>query len=221
MDRTSKSRGTNCAGRIARGAGPRMEDLDVTETLSLVEAGCVSRQAGVDVPVAGAPVCFGAHARRRTVLWLILCVMFGSLIIPERATADGPERATAAGPERAVAYGPQSSGARVTARFTNSLGFREGWAEDFPLRNAMFPGGGSGVIESAGVALFVCGLSRYLPRDSPQEPALPDQCASVREPHECEGAGEQRQLPLHLEFLGWLFLCGFVSWGGALWMERR
>jgi hypothetical protein len=206
----------NRAGESCR-AGPRMEDVDVTKILSLVQTGCASRQTGVGGPVAGAPVCFGARATKNTALWLILCVLFGFLINPETAAADGPERA--------VAHGSQSSAARVTARLTNGSGFREGfrevWAEDFPLRNAMLPGGGSGVIESAGVALFVCGLSRFLLRDSPQEPALPDQCAGVREPHEYEGASEQRRFPLHPEFLGWLFLCGFVSWGGALWMERR
>jgi hypothetical protein len=195
-----------------------MEGLDVTKIFSLAQIGCVSRQAGVGVPVAGGPVCFGARAGRNTVLLLILlCVMFGFLISPERATADGPERASA--------FGSQSSAARVSARFTNGRefgwGFREGWAEDLPLRNAMFPGGGSGVIESAGVALFVCGLSRYLPRDSSQESGPPDQYACVGEPHECEGAAEQRRFPLQLEFLGWLFLCGFVSWGGAVWVERR
>jgi hypothetical protein len=185
----------------------------VKKILSPAQIECVSRQAGVGVPVSGAPVCFRARATRRKALLLTLCITCGFWINPETASADGLERATA--------FGSRSGAAPIEVRTTNGHGLGSGRAEDLSLRTAMFPGGGSGVIESAGVALFMCGLSRYLPRDSSQEAAVTHQCACVGEHHECEGADEPRRLAMHPEFLGWLFLCGFVSWGGTLWVERR
>ncbi len=66
---------------------------------------------------------------------------------------------------------------------------------------------------------FLCpGLSPYLRQGMPQQP---DNYAGLRGPDEHQRAGEQHELPLHFEFLAWLFFCGFVSWGGAVWMERR
>jgi hypothetical protein len=91
-------------------------------------------------------------------------------------------------------------------------------AVGFPLSNATLAGGGNGILESAGVALFASGLSAYLLQGLPQQL---DNCACLREPGEYPQAGQQHQFPLHLEFLAWLFLCGFVPRGGAALMERR
>ena len=91
-------------------------------------------------------------------------------------------------------------------------------SERFLLSNAMLASSGNGILESAGVALFVSGLSPYLPQGSPQQP---DNYAGLQGPHEFQRAGERQQFPLRLEFLAWLFLCGFVSWGGTVWMVRR
>jgi hypothetical protein len=195
-----------------------MGNLDVTKNLSLIQIGCVSRQAGVDVPVTGVPICFGARAAKSAVLWLILCVAFGFWISPERASAAGPETATADGPERATALGSKSGAALVRARLTNSSGFREGWAVDLPMPNAMLPGGGNGILESAGVALFVSGLSPYLLQGLPQQP---DNYACLREPDNCQLAGEQRPFPAYLELFAGLLLCGLIYWGSAAWMARR
>jgi len=181
----------------------------VTRNLSLIRIGCVSRQAGVDVTVGGAPVCVRARARKSTVLWLILCV-FGFWISSEGANADRPECAGA--------YGARPSSSVAGVGVANGRRLANGWAEDLPLTDAMFRGGGNGILENAGVALFVCGLSPYLLRGLAQQP---DNYACLREPEEYQQAGEQRRFPLHLEFVGWLFLCGFVSWRGALWMSRR
>lgn len=197
----------------------------MTKTLSPVQAGCVSRQAGVGVPVAGVPVCFGARARRSTVLWLILCVVFGFWISPETATANGSERAIADVPECAGAYGAQLStsvaGLRIAngRRLTNgwSMGF---WSGGFPLSNAMLRGGGDGIVKGAAVALFVSGLNPYLLQGQPPQP---DSSAGRRSSEEYHQIGEQRpfSFDFDLEFLAGILLCGLVYWGGALWMERR
>jgi hypothetical protein len=82
----------------------------------------------------------------------------------------------------------------------------------------MWAAGGNGILESAGVALFVSGLSPYLLRGLPRQP---DDDAGLQAPDEYQRTGERHEVLLHLEFLAWLFFCGFVSWGGAVWMERR
>jgi hypothetical protein len=87
--------------------------------------------------------------------------------------------------------------------------------------NAFFVGGGNGILQNLGVALFVSGLSPYMPQDSAQQPSLPDQRASVRESGECKGAGEQRRLPAYLQILASVLLCGLIFWGDAVWMGRR
>jgi hypothetical protein len=194
----------------SRGAGPWMEDLDVTKILSLLQIGCVSRQAGADVSAPGAAVCFGARAIKSTALWLILCVMFGFWISSESATADRPARA--------VADGFQPSASIAGVRIANGRRLTNSWAEVFPLSNAALRNGANGIHQNLGVALFVSGLSPYLPQRLPRRS---DNCAFLREPEEYQQAGEQHPFPFNLEFLAGLFLCGVVSWGGALWVERR
>jgi hypothetical protein len=170
-----------------------------------------SRQTGVGVPSAdGVAVCFAVRVAKSTVHFLILCVMLGFWISSEGASAVRPECAGACGVQsRASVAGVQvANGRRLT----------DGWAEGFPLSNAMLASGGNGILESAGVALFVSGLSPYLLQGMPQQP---DNDARPGEPVEYPRAGRRRQFPLHLEFLAWLFFFGFVSWGGTVWMERH
>jgi hypothetical protein len=181
----------------------------VTKILLLLQIACISRQAGVGVS-AGVSACFGARARKSTALWLFLCVIFGFWISSESATADRPACAGA--------YGAPSSASVAGVRIANGRRLTNGWAEDVPLRNAMFPGGGNGILQNLGVALFVSGLSPYLPQGLPRQS---DNFACLREPEEYQQAGEQRQSPWYLEFLAGLFLCGVVSWGRALWTSRR
>jgi len=170
-----------------------------------------SRQTGVGIPAAnGVAVCFAARAAKSMVPWLILCVVLGFWLSPLGATADRPECAGA--------YGVQSSISVAGLRIANGRRLTNGWAESSPLSNAMLTGGGNGILESAGVALFVSGLSPYLLRGLPQQPGA---YAGLQAPDEYHLAGEQQPLPLHLEIFAWLFFCGFVSWGGAAWMERR
>ncbi len=170
-----------------------------------------SRQTGVSIPAAdGVAVCFGARAAKSLIPWLILCMVLGFWLSPVGATADRPGRAGASG--------VQSSVSVVGLRIANGRRLANGWGEGFPLSNAMFAGGGDGILENAGVALFVSGLSPYLLQGLPQQP---DNYAGLQGPEEYRRAREQHQFPLHLEFLAWLFFCGFVSWGGAVWVERR
>jgi hypothetical protein len=170
-----------------------------------------SRQTGFGFPAAdGVAVRFGPSAAKRMAPWLILCAVLGLWSNPERATADRQERAGACG--------VRSSTSVAGLRIANGRRLTAGWAGGFPLSNAMLSGGGNRIIESAGVALFVSVLSPYLPQGLPRQPGN-DAC--LREPEEYTEAGRQQQFPLHLEFLAWLFFCGFVSWGGTVWMERR
>jgi hypothetical protein len=234
--------GTDCAIQ-SRGAKARMEDLDMTKVLSLKQIGRDSRQSGVNVPGASEPVSFGACVAKSAVFWLIFSVVFGFWISPEHAAADGPEWATSVSlertiadepehaaadePGRARAYGSQSSEALAEVRFTNGSGLRKGWAEGLPQANAMFPGGGNGIVESAGAALFVSGLSRYLPQDSQQGPGLPDESATAPEPHEYEQAGEQRRFSLIIQILACVallmacvLLCSLIFRGDAVTRRR-
>jgi hypothetical protein len=188
-----------------------MEDLDVTENISPVQIGDVSGEAEVDVSTGAVlPVRFGTGATKNTVPWLILCVVLGFWLSSEGAKAERPERAGA--------YGAQSSASVAGLRIANGRRLMNGWTEGFALSNAKLAGGGNGILESAGVALFVSGLSPYLPQGSPPQP---DNYAGLRKPDEYPRAEQQHQFPLHLEFLAWLFFCGFVSWGGAVWVDRR
>jgi hypothetical protein len=188
-----------------------MEDLDVTKNISPPQIGNVSGQAEVDdLTEVGLPVRFGARAAKSTFPWLILCVVLGFWLSSEGAKADRPECAGA--------YGAQSSASVAGLRITNGRRLTHGRAEGFSLSNAMLAGGGNRILESTGVALFVSGLSPYLLQGLPQQP---DNYACLRGPEEYPRAGRQHQFPLHLEFLAWLFFCGFASWGGAVWMERR
>jgi hypothetical protein len=87
--------------------------------------------------------------------------------------------------------------------------------------NGRFLAGGNGLLQDVGLAVFVSGLIPRLPQDSPNEPAPPAQCASLQESGEYQPAGEQRRFPLYLEILAGVFLCGLISWGDAVWMDRR
>ena len=84
-----------------------------------------------------------------------------------------------------------------------------------------FLGGGNGVRQNVGLAVFVSGLSPCLPQDSPKQPPMPDECASLRESNEYRLAGEQRRIPMYLEILACVFLCGLISWGHAVRMDGR
>jgi hypothetical protein len=176
-----------------------------------MEAETGSRQTGAGIPaVDGVAVRFGARAAKSTVPWLILGAVLGFWINSVGATADRPECADA--------YGAQSSASVAGLRIANVRRLTNGWAEGFSLSNAMLAGGGNGILESSGVALFVSGLSPYLVQWLPHQP---DKYARLREPEEYPRAGRQHQFRFYLEFRAWLFFCGFVSWGGAVWMERR
>lgn len=211
-----------------------MGDLDVTKTISLEQCVSVARQGEVSIPAEGdglirprirvkirtkirVKVRKWSRAGKRASLCLIFCIVFSFWISLERATA--------AGPERAKADGSKSGAALVEVRFTNGRefteGLRNGWAQDLPLPNGMAAGGGNGILESAGVALFVSGLSRYLPQNSPQRRGQAEEYAGQREFDEYQLAGKQRQIALRLELLlAGLLLCGLAYWGGAAWVDR-
>jgi hypothetical protein len=84
-----------------------------------------------------------------------------------------------------------------------------------------FLGGGNGVLQSVGLAVFVSGLSPCLPQDSPKQSPMPDECSSLRESNEYRLAGEQRRIPMYVEILAGVFLCGLISWGDAVWTDGR
>ncbi len=199
----------------SRGPGCDEEEFAVTE-LELIGADSMqaetgSREIGVGIPAAnGVAVCFGARAARSMIRWLILGVVFGFCISSVGATADRPERDGG--------NGVQSRASLAGLRIANGRRLTNGWAEGYSLSNAMLTGGGNGILENAGVALFVSGLSPYLRQGMPQQP---DNYAGLQAPDEYHLAGEQQPLPLHLEIFAWLFFCGFVSWSGMAWMGRR
>jgi hypothetical protein len=183
-----------------------MGSLDVTKTISLERSVSVPTQAEENIPAAGnAPIWFKARAARSGALCLIICIGFNLWIDSERARAS-------------IA---QSSASLAGPRITSGRGFASGRTEDLPVPNALLLGGGNGILQNLGVALFVSALSPYLPQDSPQQCGLPDPCASLRESGECKLAGEQRWLPLCLQILASVLLCGLISWGDAVWMGRR
>ena len=70
-----------------------------------------------------------------------------------------------------------------------------------------------------GLAFLVTGLSPYLPQGFPQQAREDDGC--LRGSDGLQQAGQQPRLPLDLEFLAALVVCGFVCWGGAALIDRR
>jgi hypothetical protein len=183
-----------------------MEDLVVTKTNSLEQSASIPKQAEVSIPAAGNDqIWFKTRAARSAAHCLIFCIVFNFWINSERARA-------------LIA---QSSASPAGSRFTSDRGFTNGRPKDLPVPNAFFVGGANGILQNLGVALFVSGLSPYMPQDSAQQPSLPDQRASVRESGECKGAGEQRRLPAYLQILASVLLCGLIFWGDAVWMGRR
>lgn len=184
----------------------------MTKTNSLEQSASIPKQAEVSLPAAGHDrIWFKARAAKSAAHCLILCIVFNFWINSEHARA-------------LIA---QSSASPAGSRFTSDRGFMNGRAftsgrtANLPAPNALFSGGGNGILQNLGVALFVSGLSPYMPQDSARQPGLPDQCASVRESGEWKGAGEQRRFPFYLEFLAGVLLCGFIFWGDAVWMGRR
>jgi hypothetical protein len=171
------------------------------------ERGSRQTEAGI-AAVDGVAACFGARATKSTFLWLILCVVMGFWISSEGAAAYGPERAGA--------YVARSSASIAGLGIANGRRLTNGWAESFPLSKAVLAGSDR-ILDDAGVSLFVSGLSPYLLRGLPQHPG---NHARLREDEEYPLAGKQHQFPSHLEFTAWLFFCGFVSWGGAVLLDR-
>jgi hypothetical protein len=188
-----------------------MEGNDVAKTISLEQGASFPRQAEVSIPAAGVPAAGNAPTRSKARaaesagLCLILCIVFNFWITPERASA-------------LIA---QSGASPVGSRFTSDREFTSGRPGDLAVPNAPLLGGGNGILQNLGVALFVSGLSPYMPQDSAQQPGLPDQCASVRESNECRLAGDQHRFPLYLQILASVLLCGLISWGDAAWIAKR
>jgi len=195
-----------------------VEDLAAMKKNSLevigadsMQAEIGSRQTAVGIPATeGVAVCFASRAAKSTARWLILCVMLGFWLSSEGATADRTECAGA--------YGVQSGASVAGVRIAKGRRLTNGWAEGFPLSNAKLAGGGNRILEGTGVALFVSGLSPYLLQGSSQQRGS---YVGLQRPDEFQRSGERHQFPLHLDFFAWLFFCGFVSWGGTVWMERR
>ncbi len=178
----------------------------MTKTISFKQSASVSRQAEARIPAAGDDrIWFKAPAAKSAAPCLIFCIVFIFGINPERASA----------------LTAQSSVSLAGPRFMSDRGFTNGRTEDQPGTNGLFSGDGNGMFQNLGVALFVSGLSPYLPQDSPRQPGLPDQPASARESRECMQTGGQRRFPLYLEILASVLLFGLISWGDAMWIGRQ
>lgn len=77
----------------------------------------------------------------------------------------------------------------------------------------------AGMLGDPGLVYLVSGLSPYLPQGFPQQTREDNGCL-----HGSAGLkqiGEQGQFPWDFELLAVLLICGFVWWGGAVWVGRR
>jgi len=186
---------------------PAMEDLEVTKTISLGQSGSLPNQPAVNIPAAGsATIWLNARAAKSSALCLIFCIVFNFWINSERA------RALIAQSSPSLAAGP---------RIASDRGFASGHSENLPVTTAHSLSGGNGILENLGVVLFVSGLSPYLQQESPQQRGLPNPCASPQESRECRLAREQRWFSLYLQIFASVLLCGLISWGDVVWMDRR
>jgi hypothetical protein len=153
------------------------------------------RQAAVGIAGAcSVLIWFKALAAKGASLYLILCIVFNLWINRERASTNIAQ-----------------CGASPAHEF-HGKGFEENWS---------LTGGGNGILQNVGLAVFVSGLSPCLLQDFLEQRPLPVECASLRKSHEYRPAGEERRFPLYLEILAGVFLCGLISWGDAVWMDRR
>lgn len=184
----------------------------MTKMISLKQSVSVQKQAEVSVPAAvDALIWLKTRVAKSAAPCLIFCIVFNLGINPERANAV------------IARSGDSLARPRFTSGwgFTNDRGFTSGRPENLPVPRAFFLDGDNGIVENAGVALFMSGLSPYLPQGSPRQSGLPDQPASALESREYQQASDQRRFPLYLEVLAGVLVCGLISWGDVMWMGRR
>jgi hypothetical protein len=75
------------------------------------------------------------------------------------------------------------------------------------------------ILNHPGLALFVSGLSPYLPQGFPERVREDNRC--LRGSDGRQQAGQEGQFSIDLEFLAALIIFGFVCWGRAEWIARR
>jgi hypothetical protein len=195
---------------------PGIEDLDVKKRLSVEQFVTIPRQAEVGTLVARSVVIwFKVLGPKSASLCLILFIVF-NLWINREGASSCIARSGASLAELRSAIGYQCLfRRRHETEFVEPLD-RE---SSVHIGIGRLIGDGSGILQNLGLAVFVSGLSPYLPQDSQKQPCLPDQCASLRGSDEYQLAGEQRRFPLYLEILAGVFLCGLISWGDAMWTQ--
>ena len=76
-----------------------------------------------------------------------------------------------------------------------------------------------GMLGDSGLAYLVSGLSPYLPQGFPQQTREDNGC--LRGSDGVRQAGQEGQFPWDFGLFAALLICGFVCWGGVVWIDRR